>query len=892
MVIPNAPGEVPSHEEHSPLAKRQVNLELAMKDAGGARFMDGIRVNKERKNETGSLPAKELMKYTLDALSVGVTLYLETCEKTRGASHCSVKVFEEVGADQVALITSKAIYNTLTVGVSALKVAVAIGKALIDELRFRKFREEAPGLFKWKMGNFKSNSDVHRARSLNAAIGFTKVNVANYEYPHTQIILIGTKALDLFIRHTGKVDVTTRKVHGKKNRDETVVLSNEATMQWVEDCIASNEFMTPIAMPTVIPPRPWTNNTDGGYHYWMAGKHSLMRGVNKIHQLMDLDNVEMPIVYKALNAIQATSWLVNTEVLEVIKRMQKLNMESAGLPASDPEPLPNKPYGLSECTTDESLLAWKAQGMNAVLLKQWSKAAGHVHDRNHERVHNRKRVLDIVKMADMMIREDTPFYFPHNLDFRGRAYAIPVYLQPQGDDISKGLLKFASALPLAVQDAADWLAVHGANCLAEYKGLKLDKLPRAERINWIYDHSDFIRDTAFDPFSNLWWTEADSPFCFLAFCFEWAGYCKDGLAHESSIPVAMDGSCNGLQHYSALLLDEVGGAAVNLVPSDIPQDIYRNVAEKINERLQLDAMKDGRDFSVASSDKILLTFPEGEPKVLLSNCVEFMKVSIRPSVPAMARQWLAWGKVNRSFCKRQVMTLPYGSEKFGFKQQISAYLHAMKKDDQPEFMRDKGDGYSQTMYMAGVTWDSLGEAVSSAQRGMAWFQALARICVKEELPITWIAPNGLPISQAYRELALQRINTTLNGVSYRPHHCTPTGKFNRIEQVNGIAPNIIHSLDASAMMFTTCAAQDEGISSFAMIHDSFGTHAAYAAKLATITREQFVFMYREHDILLNIEEALLANVDLTQAKPPVLPARPTKGNLDLDGVLQSKYFFS
>lgn len=37
----------------------------------------------------------------------------------------------------------------------------------------------------------------------------------------------------------------------------------------------------------------------------------------------------------------------------------------------------------------------------------------------------------------------------------------------------------------------------------------------------------------------------------------------------------MDGSCNGLQHYAALGRDEAGGAAVNLLPSDAPQDVYK-----------------------------------------------------------------------------------------------------------------------------------------------------------------------------------------------------------------------------------------------------------------------------------------------------------------------------
>ena len=45
----------------------------------------------------------------------------------------------------------------------------------------------------------------------------------------------------------------------------------------------------------------------------------------------------------------------------------------------------------------------------------------------------------------------------------------------------------------------------------------------------------------------------------------------DPASHLSRTPVAMDGSCNGLQHYAALGLDLEGGNAVNLVKSDRPQ---------------------------------------------------------------------------------------------------------------------------------------------------------------------------------------------------------------------------------------------------------------------------------------------------------------------------------
>jgi DNA-directed RNA polymerase len=49
----------------------------------------------------------------------------------------------------------------------------------------------------------------------------------------------------------------------------------------------------------------------------------------------------------------------------------------------------------------------------------------------------------------------------------------------------------------------------------------------------------------------------------------------DPASYVSHLPVHMDGSCNGLQHYAALGRDEAGGRAVNLLPSNTPQDVYK-----------------------------------------------------------------------------------------------------------------------------------------------------------------------------------------------------------------------------------------------------------------------------------------------------------------------------
>ena len=45
------------------------------------------------------------------------------------------------------------------------------------------------------------------------------------------------------------------------------------------------------------------------------------------------------------------------------------------------------------------------------------------------------------------------------------------------------------------------------------------------------------------------------------------------------LPVSIDGSCSGYQHYSAAMRAEKEASLVNLMPSDEPQDIYQFIAD-------------------------------------------------------------------------------------------------------------------------------------------------------------------------------------------------------------------------------------------------------------------------------------------------------------------------
>ena len=233
--------------------------------------------------------------------------------------------------------------------------------------------------------------------------------------------------------------------------------------------------------------------------------------------------------------------------------------------------------------------------------------------------------------------------------------------------------------------------------------------------------------------------------------------------------------------------------------------------------------------------------------------------------------------MNRTLVKRSVMTLPYGSTRYSCAEFIVAdYLRGGKV---PEF--EKGEYEKAANYLSHFVWAAIGEVVVKAREAMTWLQQGARQLVREgNTEIKWVTPSGFPAIQAYWESDVHQIHTKLcGGARLKIHHDTDTPDINRHK--NGIAPNFVHSLDASHLTLTVNAAVAEGITSLAMIHDDYGTHAADAPRLFRIIREQFVGMYQRHDMLAEF-----------RARYPGLPEPPEQGDLDITQVLESPYFFA
>ena len=84
------------------------------------------------------------------------------------------------------------------------------------------------------------------------------------------------------------------------------------------------------------------------------------------------------------------------------------------------------------------------------------------------------------------------------------------------------------------------------------------------------------------------------------------------------------------------------------------------------------------------------------------------------------------------------------------------------------------------------------------------------------------------------------------------------------------------------------AAVAEGITTIATVHDSFGCLAAQAERFRRIVREQFVALYKEHDVLQQVLD--WARMGLKE--PKGLPGKPPEGLLDIEQILGAEYAFA
>ncbi|PWN26187.1 DNA/RNA polymerase [Jaminaea rosea] len=594
-------------------------------------------------------------------------------------------------------------------------------------------------------------------------------------------------------------------------------------------------------LPMLVKPRLWLKPDEGGY---LTTKTNMMRYKESAEQVSYLkaasaDGNRLETVMCALDALGETPWIINSKVLEVMTEVWNSGKDTADMP-----PLISDDWNRRErpADFDTNLIARNEYLQHEKQNRQLRASA-------HSRRCDVNYKLEIARSF-----VDEVIYFPHNVDFRGRAYPVPPHLNHMGDDLCRGLLLFAEAKPLGVA-GLKWLRIHLANVYG------YDKASFDERVQFSVDHFKDIEAAVKDPLGpNKWWLGADDPWQCLATCHELYAAINHPEGPEkfpSRIPVHQDGTCNGLQHYAALGGDIRGAKQVNLTSGERPADVYTAVADLVIKEIEEEARRDDPDPAA----------------------VELL------------------GKVTRKVVKQTVMTTVYGVTFIGAKNQVQKQL-ADRGDVDPMKI------FHVSTYLAKKILACIGNLFAGANRIQHWFVDVARLISRsippERMPallessraagrltdpktglktgntqrfgpgtgervnmdrvpleqmtsVIWTSPIGMPIVQPYRKHKKTQIATALQTLFLRDPNAN--AEVSPAKQASAFPPNFIHSLDATHMLLSALECQDAGLT-FAAVHDSYWTHACDVETMSDIIRDTFVRLHTQ-DILPKLREEFL-----------------------------------
>ena len=408
-------------------------------------------------------------------------------------------------------------------------------------------------------------------------------------------------------------------------------------------------------------------------------------------------------------------------------------------------------------------------------------------------------------------------HFNAFLDNRLRAYYLQTSgLSPQGANYAKSLLLFADPLPVTDENREAVrrdLLISLSNCWGHDKVSLDDRVVFAEKLardlEWV----------AKEPLASGAlgaWSTCSEPFVFLATLRQFHEIFTWKTRSTTDIPNGRDASSSGLQLMGAMLREKKAMEYTNVIPSEVPADLYAEVARHSK------ALLTNEVWMKAQLDKRLDNAQKKSKKTGKELNVEHFTFDLDPNE-----------HVGRKTTKRAVMTDSYNASWLSKNEYISEELMTLEQElGRKVTLAEKAivttaivDGQTQAFPVCKVIKDHFAQVV------------LYAIGEGGHTEIKWVTPDGSVICQRYNHRQVKQIQTfACGGASV---YKTKTSKLKGegaiylsltkdTDEVNAkrhalsLSPNVHHAYDAYICHQTILNC---GTDSIAAIHDCWAWRA-------------------------------------------------------------------
>ncbi|MGL5582843.1 MAG: DNA-directed RNA polymerase [Cetobacterium sp.] len=551
----------------------------------------------------------------------------------------------------------------------------------------------------------------------------------------------------------------------------------------IEESINKVVLATKLFTPTVEVPKPHKNliSGDGGYYSFNSPLLKYPTKINgRVHpDIANFNDETHPEFFETVNKVQSTPFVINTLLLDAVKKCYEDGLEWSDYPSKKELHLNmlDKWVETEVKMMAERGIVMTPRLMSDVVRKQEMKFRA-----------SANKASTTITMAEAF-RNFESIYFPVFFDARGRRYTYAYdTLSYLGTSLSKPLIHFAQKERLNEVGLENMFAALG-NALGKDKQSIKTKTQYAKQ--WWEDNKEAVYAQDYTEFFED--KDMDDPINALSIALELWKYETDPT-WVTGFPFHLDARCSGLSIIGTLLKDKSTMELTSVIDTVVDgegslPDAYTGVA-------------DNAKGMVMEMD----TAPALELK---NNLVVFI----------------------RDFFKKPVMTLAYGDVRNNRDQAAKA-----------KFIENKVYVSEEAMELYNITREKALKNVSPACMSyLSTVKTIARRFVKKHGYINFTAPltNFPCVSQMFLEEQTRIDVKDHMGKRVRLVETVKTDVLDTSAMVRWAAPGVIHSTDAAILSKVSYIADFP----ICTIHDSYAAHPNKTNELRAIYAEQMKVLF-------------------------------------------------
>src|ERR1041385_4349753 len=385
--------------------ERQLKLEADAVHDGAVRYSQ----SREYQLATGSKPVRDLVGNSMKPLADAILREQLALKERQKLPKYGVPLLS-INHEKLALITIGTLLNVITMsefsdgiapGVTA--AAYEIGQRCRLERIFDCLRQREVDIAHELRSRNRNRNAGRRAAELARKLDDDDDWAKNYRSFH-----LGEKLIALAVRFAefeGSPVFELMTVRESDARRTHRIALTRGAGDWIatnESALAS--LSSPVHLPMIMPPRPWTSLSGGGY--LVTPLNLLKRQANRRAQQV-LEKADLGIVFSAVNAMQNTGYRINKDIYQVMRKAWDSG---------------NLVFGL-RTHTFEHLPPRLPDGADPKQIKERKRERAGAFNVNN-RIKGLKKIMAFRLSTAERLLDEPQFYFPYQLVHRGRAYPV------------------------------------------------------------------------------------------------------------------------------------------------------------------------------------------------------------------------------------------------------------------------------------------------------------------------------------------------------------------------------------------------------------------------------------------------------------------------------------